>query len=414
MGPETGEKERKLTAAALKTGIADSGLSKNAVRVLERRYLAKDRKGRVTETPAGMFRRVARNLSQAELGYGASEELRSQVEEEFHQVMSRLEFLPNSPTLMNAGRELQQLSACFVLPIEDYRGLLEGIFGTVKQTAMIHKSGGGTGFSFSRLRPAGDLVGSTGGVASGPVSFIGAFDAATEVVKQGSTRRGANMAILNVDHPDILEFIRAKQHPGRLLNFNISVGITEDFMERWRREEDYDLINPRTGERTSSLNTRDVFSQIVDSAWATGDPGLVFLDRINEGNPNPQLGRIESTNPCVTGDTLVMTREGPRRADSLVGRPQELLVDGAVYQTGPQGFFSTGKKPVVTDPNQQRPQPDVDARPPGGKSPLGAIRLRTQAGLGAGRGDSRRGPVVAPRPPGGPPAGGGSAAPEQH
>ena len=253
MDPATGEKQRKLAAAARETGMADNGLSENSVRVLERRYLAKDRKGQVTETPDGMFWRVAGNLSQAELGYGASEELRRQVEEDFHQVMSQLEFLPNSPTLMNAGRELQQLSACFVLPIEDS---LDSIFGAVKQTALIHKSGGGTGFSFSRLRPAGDLVGSTGGVASGPVSFIGAFDATTDVVKQGSARRGANMAILNVDHPDILEFIRVKRDPGKLVNFNISVGITEDFMERWRREEDYDLINPRTGERTGSLNTR--------------------------------------------------------------------------------------------------------------------------------------------------------------
>ena len=343
---EPDRRNEKIAKAVREAGTVDRGLTQNAARVLERRYLSKDRKGRVQEDPEGMFRRVAGNLSKAELNYGdAREERRRMVEEEFYTVMSRLDFLPNSPTLMNAGRELQQLSACFVLPVEDS---LDGIFSTVKQTALIHKSGGGTGFSFNRLRPAGDLVGSTGGVASGPVSFIGAFDAATDVVKQGSTRRGANMAILNVDHPDILEFIRAKQDPGRLLNFNISVGITEDFMERWRREEDYDLINPRTGERTGSLNTRDVFSQIVDSAWATGDPGLVFLDRINEGNPNPQLGRIESTNPCVTGDTLVMTREGPRRADSLVGRPQELLVDGAVYQTGPQGFFSTGKKPVVT------------------------------------------------------------------
>ena len=304
MGPETREKQRKLTAAARETGMADSGLSENAVRVLERRYLAKDRKGRVTETPAGMFRRVARNLSQAELGYGASEELRSQVEEEFHQVMSGLEFLPNSPTLMNAGRELQQLSACFVLPIEDS---LEGIFGTVKQTALIHKSGGGTGFSFSRLRPAGDLVGSTGGVASGPVSFIGAFDAATEVVKQGSTRRGANMAILNVDHPDILEFIRVKRDPRKLVNFNISVAITGEFMEKVKQDEEYDLINPRSGEVTGQLNAQDVFDEIVESAWATGDPGLVFLDRMNEGNPNPQLGRIESTNPC--GEQILLPYE---------------------------------------------------------------------------------------------------------
>ena len=202
MNPESEGKQKKLAAAARETGMANSGLSENAVKVLERRYLAKDKKGKVTETPSGMFRRVARNLSLAELGYGASEEIRSQVEEDFLQVMSRLEFLPNSPTLMNAGRELQQLSACFVLPIDDS---LDSIFSTVKQTALIHKSGGGTGFSFSRLRPAGDIVGSTGGVASGPVSFIGAFDATTDVVKQGSTRRGANMAILNVDTP---------RHPG--------------------------------------------------------------------------------------------------------------------------------------------------------------------------------------------------------
>ena len=344
MGPETREKQRKLTAAARETGMADSGLSENAVRVLERRYLAKDRKGRVTETPAGMFRRVARNLSQAELGYGASEELRSQVEEEFHQVMIGLEFLPNSPTLMNAGRELQQLSACFVLPIEDS---LEGIFGTVKQTALIHKSGGGTGFSFSRLRPAGDLVGSTGGVASGPVSFIGAFDAATEVVKQGSTRRGANMAILNVDHPDILEFIRVKRDPRKLVNFNISVAITGEFMEKVKQGKEYDLINPRSGEVTGQLNAQDVFDEIVESAWATGDPGLVFLDRMNEGNPNPQLGRIESTNPCVTGDTWVMTAQGPRQVNDLIGKQQVLLVNGQLHATCPEGFFATGVKPVI-------------------------------------------------------------------
>ena len=307
--------------------MADSGLSENAVKVLERRYLAKDKKGRVTETPAGMFRRVARNLSQAELGYGASEELRSQVEEEFQRVMSGLEFLPNSPTLMNAGRELQQLSACFVLPIDDS---LDSIFSTVKQTALIHKSGGGTGFSFSRLRPAGDIVGSTGGVASGPVSFIGAFDATTDVVKQGSTRRGANMAILNVDHPDVLDFIRVKRVPGKLVNFNISVGITGEFMEKVKRGEEYDLINPRSGEVTGQLNAKEVLDEIVESAWATGDPGLVFLDRMNESNPNPQLGRIESTNPCVTGDTLIYTSTGMQRAVDLYHEqvPPWVTVDG--------------------------------------------------------------------------------------
>ena len=344
MDPETGQKQKKLAAAARETGMADSGLSENAVKVLERRYLAKDKKGKVTETPSGMFRRVARNLSQAELGYGASEEIRSQVEENFLQVMSRLEFLPNSPTLMNAGRELQQLSACFVLPIDDS---LDSIFSTVKQTALIHKSGGGTGFSFSRLRPAGDIVGSTGGVASGPVSFIGAFDATTDVVKQGSTRRGANMAILNVDHPDILDFIRVKRTPGKLANFNISVGITGEFMEKVKQDEEYDLINPRTGEVTGQLNAKEVLDEIVESAWATGDPGVVFLDRMNEANPNPQLGKIESTNPCVTGNTWAMTAQGPRQVNNLVGEQQVLLVNGELHATCPEGFFPTGVKPVI-------------------------------------------------------------------
>ena len=292
---------RRVAAALINEGIAEElgaalpELTDNAKVVLERRYLSKDREGVILEDSDGMFRRVAVNLSQADLSYDASEAKRQATEEEFYQVMRRLELLPNSPTLMNAGRELQQLSACFVLPVED---TLESIFSTVRQTALIHKSGGGTGFSFSRLRPAGDVVGSTGGVASGPVSFIRAFDTATDVVKQGGTRRGANMGILHVTHPDILEFIKSKEDGKNLTNFNISVAATEDFMEKVTHGGDYDLINPRTGQVTKTLNAREVFDNLVDMAWKTGDPGLVFLDLINRDNPNPQLGTIESTNPC--------------------------------------------------------------------------------------------------------------------
>ena len=286
-----------MTAA----GIAESynertgELTDNARVVLQRRYLSKDREGRVLEDPDGMFRRVARNLSQSDLEYGATEAQRQATEDAFYQVMRRLEFLPNSPTLMNAGRELQQLSACFVLPVEDS---LDSIFTKVKQTALIHKSGGGTGFAFSRLRPEGDVVGSTGGVASGPVSFINAFDAATDVVKQGGTRRGANMGILHVTHPDILSFITSKEDGQHLSNFNISVAVTEDFMRRVEHDQTYDLVNPRTGRITGQLNAREVFERMTELAWRTGDPGIVFLDRINRDNPNPQLGDIESTNPC--------------------------------------------------------------------------------------------------------------------
>ena len=292
---------RRIRQALGESGIAEQinersdELTENSRVVLQRRYLSKDREGNVLEDPDGMFRRVAVNLSQADLNYGVTEAQRKATEDDFYDVMRRLEFLPNSPTLMNAGRELQQLSACFVLPVEDS---LDSIFTKVKETALIHKSGGGTGFSFSRLRPEGDVVGSTGGVASGPVSFINAFDAATDVVKQGGTRRGANMGILNVDHPDILRFIKSKEDGVHLVNFNISVAVTEDFMERVRKNQDYDLINPHGGQVTGRLNATHVFEQIVQLAWQTGDPGIVFLDRINRDNPNPQLGKIESTNPC--------------------------------------------------------------------------------------------------------------------
>ncbi|MBQ10259.1 MAG: ribonucleoside-diphosphate reductase, adenosylcobalamin-dependent [Planctomyces sp.] len=297
----TPERRRIIALALADAGIArlfnerTQELTENAKVVLDRRYLSKDRDGNILEDSSGMFRRVAQNLSQADLNYGATEEQRQATEDEFYEMMWRLESLPNSPTLMNAGRELQQLSACFVLPIDD---ALDSIFDKVKQTALIHKSGGGTGFSFTRLRPSGDMVGSTGGIASGPVSFIRAFDTATDVVKQGGTRRGANMGILNVDHPDIRAFIQSKEDGKNLTNFNISIGITGDFMERVKAGHDYDLVNPRTGVVVGRENARDIFDLAVDMAWKTGDPGLIFLDEINKFNPNPQLGRIESTNPC--------------------------------------------------------------------------------------------------------------------
>jgi ribonucleoside-diphosphate reductase alpha chain len=275
-----------------KLGIEEPKLTVNALEVLRQRYLLRDEAERIRETPAELFKRVAGAVARVDAQHGDNP---VQSEKTFYEMMAKLEFVPNTPTLFNAGTELGQLSACFVLPVEDS---LEGIFNAAKDMAIIEKSGGGVGFDFSRLRPKGDLVMSTKGVASGPVSFMRIFDTGTEVIKAGGKRRGAMMAILRVDHPDILEFITSKQQPGFLSNFNISVAVTDEFMKAVEENEEYWLVNPRSKEKTKRLNARDVWNLMARSAWASGDPGVVFIDEINRHNPTPQVGRIESTNPC--------------------------------------------------------------------------------------------------------------------
>lgn len=266
----------------------------NTLQVLQRRYLLRDKDGRIIESPAQLFRRVAKAVAQAEKSYGQVKSV-DEIESGFFEAMSNLEFMPNTPTLMNAGTKSGQLAACFVVPVEDS---LRGIFEAAKATALIHQTGGGTGFSFSRLRPRGDPVRSAGGRASGPITFMTVFDKTTEVIKQGGKRRGANMGVLSVEHPDILDFIWCKDKEGFLSNFNISVAVTDRFMHAVKKNQEYNLVNPRTNKVVQSMSARKVFDLIVQSAWKTGDPGLIFIDEINRHNPTPQMGAMEATNPC--------------------------------------------------------------------------------------------------------------------
>jgi ribonucleoside-diphosphate reductase alpha chain len=293
MGNQTvAAKTQKTDGVAVKK--TSLPLTDNSIKVLERRYLKKDADGNATESPEELLRRVARNIAQADKEYGDDAAV-EKAEHKFYEMMTNLEFMPNSPTLMNAGRKLQQLSACFVLPVEDN---MESIFQAVKDTAMVHKSGGGTGFSFTRLRPKNDMVSTTYGRSSGPVSFMHAFDATTDAVNQGGFRRGANMGVLNIDHPDIIDFITCKTDHSKLTNFNISVALTEKFMLAVERDEDYETVNPRSHNSVEKLKAREVFDLMCRKAWEGGDPGIMFLDRINADNPTPHIGRIESTNPC--------------------------------------------------------------------------------------------------------------------
>jgi ribonucleoside-diphosphate reductase alpha chain len=284
-------KKEELRALREKLGI-EPKLTVNALEVLKARYLLRDEKEKLTETPTQLIQRVAKAIVQVDKTYGDKTE---KTEKTFYQMMAKLEFLPNTPTLFNAGTDIGQLSACFVLPVQDS---LTDIFTTVKNMALIEQTGGGVGFNFSELRPKGDIVRSTKGVASGPVSFMRVFDTSTEVIKAGGKRRGAMMGILRVDHPDVLEFIVAKQTPMLLSNFNVSVAVTDEFMAAVKADEAYWLVNPRNGEKVKRLKARDVWRLMARSAWASGDPGVVFVDEINRHNPTPEIGRIESTNPC--------------------------------------------------------------------------------------------------------------------
>lgn len=333
------KKKEELRVLRDKLGI-EPKLTVNALEVLKARYLLRDEKENIIETPSQLFERVAKAIAKVDEKYGDDAEKSEKI---FYEMMAKLEFLPNSPTLFNAGTVLGQLSACFVLPVPDS---LDGIFTALKNMALIEQTGGGVGFNFSQLRPKGDIVRSTKGVASGPVSFMRIFDVATEVIKAGGKRRGAMMGILRVDHPDILEFITAKQNPTFLSNFNVSVAVTDEFMQAVAADEEYWLVNPRNNEKVRQLKAREVWNLIARSAWASGDPGVIFIDEINRHNPTPQVGRIEATNPCVPADTWIMTEEGPRKVKELVGKEFVAVVNGEKWRSANAGFFLTGTKPL--------------------------------------------------------------------
>jgi ribonucleoside-diphosphate reductase alpha chain len=334
------ERKNEIRSLREKLGFLEPKLTVNALEVLKARYLLRSEFGEIIESPSQMFMRVAKAASKADLIYG--EDSRKS-EEVFYSMMAKLEFLPNSPTLFNAGTSLGQLSACFVLPIEDS---LKSIFKAVMDMALIEQSGGGVGFNFSRLRPKGDIVKSTAGVASGPVSFMRVFDVATDVIKAGGRRRGAMMGVLRVDHPDIIEFITAKQTPGVLSNFNISVAITDEFMNKLEKDEEYWLINPRNKEKVKKLKAGEVWGLIINSAWKTGDPGLIFIDEVNRHNPTPEVGKIEATNPCLSSYTWIMTKEGPKQIFDLINKKFIAIVNGEAWNSSFEGFFQTGVKPI--------------------------------------------------------------------
>jgi ribonucleoside-diphosphate reductase alpha chain len=341
--------------------LGDPQLTENALKVLRQRYLKKDlENGKPIETPRQLFWRVATHIAKPELTFpGGTPQKALGVAAEFYDLMARKLFMPNSPTLMNAGREMGMLSACFVLPVEDS---IEGIFDSIKATALIQKAGGGTGFSFSRLRPQGDVVASSGGTTEGPLSFIQVFSKATDAIQQGAFRRGANMGILRVDHPDVIRFIEFKDDLSKLQNYNISITVTDKFIDDLRSNpsQDHLVQNPRT-KAWSKLEKRDaagkglgefwtvgqVWNLIIAHAWRTGEPGVVFIDRINARNPIKNVGLIEATNPCVTADTWVHTAAGPRQVSELLGRPFVARLDGGEHASGPEGFFRTGTKDVV-------------------------------------------------------------------
>ncbi len=334
------KKKEELRALREKIGYAPK-LTVNAMEVLKARYLLRDEQENIVENPTQLFSRVAKAIAKVDARYGDDV---AEAEKTFYDMIARLEFIPNTPTLFNAGTPIGQLSACFVLPVHDS---LVDIFNTVKNMALIEQTGGGVGFDFSQLRPKGDIVRSTKGVASGPVSFMRIFDTSTEIIKAGGKRRGAMMGILRVDHPDVIEFITAKQNPTFLSNFNVSVAATDEFMTAIGSDSEYWLVNPRNKEKVKQFKAREVWNLIAHSAWASGDPGVVFIDEINRHNPTPQVGKIESTNPCVTLDAWIMTEEGPMQVRGLLGKPFVAVVNGERWNDSRAGFFATGRKPVL-------------------------------------------------------------------